>query len=90
MSTTKSIIIPSNTWTNLYSTSGITLGKSVDIYNKGATNAIVAESVAAPVSTNVGTTVYTGSILSSVHVTPNSIGLWAYCQDNTGLLIIQD
>ena len=82
------VSVPKQTWVNLYALSGVAVGTSVIVQNKGNQSCYLAISLAAPANPQMGV------ILSPIDyannttvVTAGEVGLWAYCDDTTKLIV---
>lgn len=78
-----SVPIPPNTWVDLYDATGITLGVQIIVQNIGTSEVKLTESVAEPVSDDVG-----GNPLQTREFftnDPRNVGAWAFA--NTGSLL---
>ena len=87
--TRNDIYIPSNTWVNLYSASGISVGTAVTVYNKGSGSLNLTLKGSQPTSTTGGYPVAVfPSILSFASVPAASSGLWAYSSSSQGTIVL--
>jgi len=75
-----SVPIPPNTWVDLYDATGITIGVQLVIQNVGSIEVKLTESVAEPVSDDVG--VNRLPVREYVTNTTGNVGAWAFA--NTG------
>jgi hypothetical protein len=89
--TRNDVLVPQAVWTNLYASSGITVGQPVVVINKGVVSANIAVSLAAPASTTVGVPLFGGvSVGNTVSVDAGASGLWAYAISGSVPLLVQD
>ncbi len=89
MATTRQdVILPKGIWTDLYAASGIPVGTSVSVYNKGSQPIYMAIANQAPTSVTFGVPVYTGAD-GFMMIQSNEIGLWACCEYG-GKVLVQE
>ena len=88
MDTVDDVILPANTWVNLYTTSGITVGTAVMLQNKGSSSCYICIASTTPLTPRKGI------ILSAVDQAGNGIniyggqsGLWAWAEQDTRVLV---
>lgn len=74
--TRANITLPAGVWVDLYVASGITLGSSISIWNRGSDSCYVAIKATAPTD-NRGIPLWVGPIGSSIQVTQGETGVWA-------------
>lgn len=83
--------IPNAVWTDLYAVTGIAVGTSVDVINKGSNAVLLAIKATTPgVNVTMGLPLYVGPIGSYAHVDAGESGLWAYCAQGTTSLLVQE
>lgn len=86
--TRNDVILPKGVWVNLYSASGIPVGTSVSIYNKGSRPIYLAISSESPNQPTFGVPVYTGAD-GFMMIQANESGLWACCEYG-GVILVQE
>lgn len=70
--------IQPDTWTNLYSATGITVGTAVGVYNKGSSQVLLVIKATAPTSKTDGVPLWSGPTGSYASIPSGASGLWAY------------
>lgn len=87
------IVIPAKTWVNLYSTTGITVGTAVTVYNKGNQTLSLAIKSTAPSAPADGVSAI-GYLLATfpnamsfASVPASQSGLWAWSEWGTRVLV---
>lgn len=68
------VVLPPNTWVNLYAATGIAVGTALDIWNKGSMAVVIAIKAIQPGS-NIGVPLYTAGYK---YITAGESGAWAY------------
>lgn len=90
MATTRQdVIVPKATWTNLYSSSGITVGTQVEIYNKSTSFCKIATSLAAPTTVD-GFHLTAFPEENPLEIAPGEAGLWAYAPNGPIKILVQE
>lgn len=86
------ITIPKEVWTNLYTASGITVGTSVSVTNKGSTPFYVTIQASAPSVTPVpkGIPAYVGSSGNTVVISTGASGAWAFSPQFSTIALVQE
>ena len=79
-----SVVIPSNTWVDLYSETGIVVGTRLVVQNIGSADAILSESAAQPVSTTGHNIIIPRSYLTNASA---AVGAWAFSDSGTTLQV---
>lgn len=79
------ILLPA-TWTDLYTSTGITTGMAINIWNKGNDAADIALKATAPTS-RIGVPIWPGNSNNYVHVSSGENGCWAYSVKGTRLSV---
>jgi hypothetical protein len=82
--------LPENTWVNLYSSTGITVGTAVNVTNKGSYPILLAVSVSSPVSSTIGAPLHPGPFGSVAFVDAGESGLWARATVGTSQVLVQE
>lgn len=80
-------VLPAHTWTNLYALTGIAAGTAVNVYNKGSNPAQLVIKSTIPTVNSMGVPVYSGPVGSYAYVAAGEVGLWAYSDSGTTLLV---
>ena len=78
------VILPADTWVNLYTSTGITSGNQLIIHNNGSNDAILADIAAQPVSGFGFDNIQPYEYLTTV-LTPD--GVWARSDRGTTLQV---
>ena len=83
------VVVPANTWLDLYAATGITVGTAVTVYNKGTQAGQLAIKATTPgANIAIGVPVYAGdSAKSSVSVPASASGAWFYCGNPRGTIV---
>lgn len=68
------VVLPANTWVDAYASSGINLGSSIDIWNKGSDAVLIAIKLTAPTD-NRGVYIPIGPT-GHIQVTQGESGVW--------------
>lgn len=84
--TRANITLPADVWVDLYVASGITLGASINIWNKGSNPCDLVIKATAPTD-NRGIPLWAGPVGSSIQVTQGETGVWARSDEGTYLVI---
>ena len=79
-----SVVLPSRTWVDIYSETGITTGTKLIIQNLGTSNVRLVESSTRPLLTDGYNVISEKSFLESAD-TP--IGVWAYAHSGVSLQV---
>jgi len=89
MADTKSdIILPKQTWIDLYAASSIVVGTKVAVTNKGTVPITLAIKATTPTDSTFGMPVVA---LSTVYVDAGASGLWAHSlNDKDGSVLVQE
>ena len=85
--TRNDVVLPAQTWVNLYQLAGITSGTGVSIYNKGSSPCQIAIGVNIPDHNTFGVPLYVGAQGSYAFVPDGSSGLWGYSEAGTKVLV---
>lgn len=90
MAATRSdVTVPKGVWTNLYTSSGITVGTQVEIRNKSTSFCKIATSLAAPTTVDgFHLTAYPEA--NPLEIAPGEAGLWAYAPQGDIKLLVQE
>ena len=94
--TRNDVVVTKNTWVNLYTASGITVGTACTVVNKGNNPFYVCISATAPSVPTTGSPkgfpVYPNGLFnSSFAALASASGLWAYSPTSQdGLALVQD
>jgi len=84
------VTLTADTWTDLYAATGIAVGTAVNVTNKGSRKVFLAIKLAAPTGATFGYPLFAGDIGNFAAVDAAEVGLWAYCADGAGILLVQD
>lgn len=84
------VVLPENTWVNLYASTGITVGVAVNVTNKGSYPILLAVSASSPVSATLGAPLYPGPFGSVAFVDADELGLWARATVGTSQVLVQE
>lgn len=76
--------IPNNTWVDLYSETGITIGVQIVIQNIGSSSVRLAEQVSAPIASDGYNLVEPVEFVSN---RANAVGAWAFSGRSTLLQV---
>lgn len=94
--TRNDVTIPKGVWVDLFAGSGVTVGTVCTIYNKGSNPIFVSVSATAPAVPTTGSPkgvpLYVGgSPETRITMPTGTSGLWGYCVNNGGgLVLVQD
>ena len=84
------VVLPENTWVDLYDTTGITVGLAVTVTNKGSYPILLAVSASSPSSSTLGAPLYPGPFGSVAFVDSDGLGLWARATVGTSQVLVQE
>lgn len=84
------VSVPSNTWVNIYSVTGITVGTAVVVYNKGSNACNLAIKATQPVINTIGIPLGWDSAGNHKYVSAGESGLWVYSAGNSTYLSVQE
>lgn len=79
-----SVTIPLNTWVDLYSDTGISIGTQLIIQNIGSSEAILVESASQPTPSIGHNTIPVRSYLTNA---ASAVGAWAFSETGTTLQV---
>lgn len=84
------VSIPSNTWINLYSATGITVGTALEVYNKGNSGCVLVIRATAPPNNTMGIPLGIDSAGQHRYVSAGESGLWCYSAGSSTYLSVQE
>lgn len=84
------VSIPANTWINLYTATGITVGTALEIYNKGSTPCNLVIRATTPVNNTMGIPIGIDSAGQHRYVSSGESGVWVYATGGSSYLSVQE
>lgn len=84
------ISIPANTWINVYTASGITVGTAVEVFNKGTSGCNLVIRATTPPNNTMGIPLGFEPAANYRYVSSGESGLWVYSAGSSTYLSVQE